>query len=344
MFLQAARRLTSFFGGGLAKRRTKCLLSSGKIAVVISHHKNVWALEVTQRFIASLRDLVGINQTPGIDILSANSDYNHLAQTVIPTIIDFRHEGRPYAAVVTIGDWASQVVRDEFEAQGVVVPQVFLGVEKPASLGLVDSLDAPGRAVTGVTTVRVDFDLQLRKLKAVLPQIGTILMVGDSSEHGIAMPYASHDAFASACAKLSLRVIPCLVGREGDTQQVVRAALREHKIDVVCMMQDICTQRDIDVLISLCTKEQVPLCGSDLSSVCHGAAFGFGETGGSYGPYAANILCDIMLNKRTADTIPVIRLTYEPRMCFNTEAMIRQGVVLSTQAKDLLSMNSVFHR
>jgi len=326
-----------FARGAKTVSRSKDDVATKKIAVIISHHKNVWDIEVTQSFIASLRERLGLKKTPDIDIFAAKGDESSLVDEILPPLLD---EESGYVALVTVGVWTSQVVRDVLDQSESLVPQVFVGVDRPAQRGLVNSLDFPGQRVTGVTRVKRGAATMLRKLQALLPSIKTILFVSGDDQSLIS---DDEKELIVLSESYGITAKQCLVQPDKQAPECVRSALLSTKIDAICMMSSVHVEKDLDALIALCQEERVPLCATNLSAVVCGAALGFGDKGASYGPYAASIVYDMLTSNRVANKIPVISLSHDARMCFNKEAMNKQGVVLTKEAQELLSITSVFY-
>jgi ABC-type uncharacterized transport system substrate-binding protein len=112
--------------------------------------------------------------------------------------------------------------------------------------------------------------------------------------------------------------------------------------DVVCTLPEPTVYAHIDTLVEACNTKRVPLCTAELSSLYQGAAIGFGEHGNTYGGYAAAIIYDMLVNHRPLSSIPVIKLSQEPHMRFNQQALEAQGLILSAQSRCLLSMTSIY--
>lgn len=344
MVIRAASFIKNVFQSAHGQSVSQQQCSFGHIAIIVSHEKSAWAIAVVQRFIASLRDQMGYQNTPEIDILAAQGSAERVRQLV--RSIQQRYESsKQYELIVTIGSWCSKEVRDVLDQVESPIPQVFCAVLDPAGLGIVDSLTHVGRNISGVTLVSPDYSLQLEKLKALCPSMKKVVLPFTPCCRDKAISVLidrNKDLFAQACVQhdIILHVVEACSSRE--LRHNLSQSLQETNADMVCVLPEASMAANLEILTDVCTQQKVPLCAADLSSVYHGAAIGFGERGDTYGPYAASIVCDLLVNGRSLETVPVITLTHEPHMRFNVEALAAQGVDLSPQVHHLLSMSSIF--
>lgn len=342
--IKAASFLKRIFQGPEQKSLAQQHSSFGHIAVIISQEKNLWATSVVQRFIVSLRDQMGYQNTPEIDIFAAQESAARIRQLIWQIQSGYAHS-KQYELVMTVGAWASKEVRDELDKVEGSIPQVFCPALDPVGLGIIDSLEDSGRNISGVTSVAPNFLLQIEKLKALFPQMKAIALPCGQRSDDCLIQNALHkyeQQFAQACNAHDVELFPFHVSRSSNLQKELTDVLHQRSIDIVCALPEVATVAHVEVLIDACTKQQVPLCAAELSSVYHGAAIGFGERGDTYGPYAASLVCDLLVNRRSLRTLPVISLNHQPQMSFNAEALVAQGVHLSSQVRHLLSMASIF--
>ena len=315
----------------------------GRIAVIVSHEKNTWAVSMTQRFVSALRDQMGYQHTPDIEIHSSQGSSAKVKQ-IMAAIKDKQESRHNYELVVTVGNWCSKEVRDALDGWEHPLPQIFAGASDPVGMGIVDSLEYTGRNVSGVTAVLPVFEDQFDMLQAILPEMKTVLLAYDAhaNDKVLSTMISSYiTAFKVACKKRSIAIKELLVDSHGRTPGEVVDYLSG--VDLVCTLPEVTMFANIDTLVAACNKARVPLCTAELSSVYHGAAIGFGEYGGAYGPYVASIVYDMLVNRRSLRTIPVINLPSIPQMRFNQEALDAQGVQLSRQMRHLMAMRSIFH-
>jgi ABC-type uncharacterized transport system substrate-binding protein len=315
----------------------------GRIAVIVPHEKNLWAMGVAQRFISSLRERIGYQQTPDIEILCAQNDETYLVEKVLTPLYQRHFSGEQYEAIVTAGTWCSAAVRDAIDEWDHKIPQVFCSVQDPVGNGFVDSLEEPGVQVSGACLIELDYTILVKVLQAVCPDKKRILIpYSDYKKKGqdLGVRLKDLDRLIDAAAPSKLKIMPFPIQKGTPWRDVLRERMRD--CDMVCTLPDNVFLSQTEQVIALCDEMKVPLCTAELTSVYHGASFGFGETGDTYGLYAAAIVYDMIVNGRDISTIPVIVLNSGGTFFFNRDAMHKQGVVLSEEAEGLLSMQSIF--
>ena len=81
-----------------------------------------------------------------------------------------------YDVVFTIGAVATQLTKEIFSKRGIKVPIVFGAVARPVELGLVETLEKSGNALTGAAA-KTNYPLQIDLLLVVKPTIKNVLLV-----------------------------------------------------------------------------------------------------------------------------------------------------------------------
>jgi len=327
-------------GPGAFSSDTHKSSSKKRVIIIIPHDKSWWALHVVQQFVSTLRELMGHGGSPHIDIVPLQSSLE-----VLQSLLLSLNGGPRYDVVVTVGSWVSREVRDFFDSVPHPVPQIFCGVVDPASIGVVDTLDIPGRLVSGIASLPFDFDLQLEMLRALLPRLKILVMVygADSGNDTVSSLVAQKmDSYAAVCAAQGVRIVYAPVVDMDIVEAVIDGLKIEKGCGVVCSLNDLLVSAHMESLIALCVRQQIPLCTTELSSVYHGAALGFGEHGGVYGVYAASVVYEVLAQGRDVATLPVVTPPIHQSMRYNYDAMIAQGVEVSPAMKHLLNMVSVF--
>jgi len=314
-----------------------------RVLVIIPHDKSWWAINAVQQFVSTLREQMSYRLAPEIDIISVQSSHE-----VLTSLLMTVHTERQYQLVTTVGNWVTREVRDFFDGIPNPPPHICCGVVDPIGIGVVDSLEFPGRPVSGVATIPFNFDLQVEMLLALIPEIrSVVLLCSDGTKlQSIAGVFdQTIGQFAAACAKHGVQLIRIAMGPASalkDVESSLCRAREERGARVVCILNDLFISAHMDMVVAACKGAQIPLCASELSSVYHGAALGFGEHGGVYGMYCASLAYEVLVNHRTLETLPVIVPPVQRSMRYNFDAMVEQGLTLSPAVCHLLNMVSVF--
>lgn len=329
-----------FFGSFFKRSVVATKIEKRRVLVIIPHDKSWWAINVVQQFVATLRVRMGYAASPDIDVVSLQD-----SQEALGTLLLGDGRGSCYDLVMTVGSWASREVRDYLDTASNPIPHIFCGVFDPLALGIVDSYELPGRPVTGVAAIPIDFDLTIDMLRALLPDLRAIALVGGSTPNDPLMTAIVHrqvTVFSQACAARGMALVILAQPAPEEIVEVLARARREQQIGVVCAVNDIFVSEYMEKLIEGCKAVGVPLCTSELSSVYHGAAIGVGAHGGLYGVHGAALAHEILVQRRRASSLPVVLPPVEQAMRYNYEALLAQGVTLTPAACHLLNMVSVF--
>ncbi len=314
-----------------------------RVLVIIPHDKSWWVINAVQQFVSTLREQMSYRAAPEIDIVSVQSNYEVLSSLLMTV-----HVERQYQLVVTVGSWVTREVRDFFDGIPNPPPQIFCGVVDPVGLGVVDSLELPGRAISGVAVIPFNFDLQIEMLVALAPGMRSIaLLCGDMTgvESVSSLLERTVSQFEQACVKRNIEMVRVVMNADSPVEEVrslLCKAREEKNVRMVCILNDLFVSAHMELILDACKGASVPLCASELSSVYHGAALGFGENGGVYGMYCASLAYEVLVNHRPLSTLPVMVPPVQQTMRYNYDAMVAQGLVLDPAVCHLLSMVSVF--
>lgn len=321
------------------KKGSVCVTRQKRIAVIISNEKNWWAVGILQRFVVSLREQLGAEHVPAIDIYSAYGDRGKLL-TAMNTVVE-----RGADAVLSVGTWCTKEVRDYLESTRTDIPQVFCAAIDPVGIGIVDSYERPGRNVSGVAMTLFDYASQMSSLRAICPALSQLVIVHGSYDDDAAMSGVIARQMVllrEACAAHGIKVCVCAVSGESDLEEKLSAILSGGQVQFVCTFSDFAILSSMELVIELCKKYKVPLCSAELASVYRGAAVGFGEHPSVFGRYGALFVADVLSERRLLINTPVLTVPRSSVMRFNLEALQSQGVVLDARTRDLLTMCTIF--
>ena len=311
-----------------------------RVLVIIPHDKSWWAINAVQQLVTTLRDQMGHSASPEMDIVSAQASDDALAAVLTTLFREGQHE-----LVISMGSWVARETQVFLDGMINPVPHIFCGAIDPVALGIVDSLDAPGREVSGVATVPPDFELQVQMFQALLPHlkaIGVLFGTTIGQEALSPLMQVQLGRFEKACNAHGIALILVPVGAVGDIFTAVTEARRLHAIGLLCAMNDVFVSAHMEFIIALGKQVSMPICAGELSSVYYGAAMGFGDYGAVYGLYGASLAYEVLVNKRSLASMPVILPPIQQSLRYNYDAMVAQGLVLDPAVCRLLSMVSIF--
>jgi len=330
------------------KRQYAALVHSGPaqgqskkcVLVVIPHDKSWWGINATQQFVSTLRDQTGYSNSPEIDIVSAQASYELLHAFLITA-----HREHKYDLVVSMGTWVAREVQEFLDGIADPPSHIFCGALEPAALGIVDSMEFPGRRVSGIATMPPDFGLQVDMFQALLPSvkaIGVLFGMAVGANDVCLLVQKQIDRFKQACLQHGITLVPLPVAQASSISSVVSRAIEKEGIGLLCTLNDLFVSSNMELIIETGKALHIPICASELSSVYYGAALGFGDYGAVYGLYGASLAYEVLVRQCNLATIPVIVPPIQQSLRYNHEAMLAQGIVLTPQVRHLLNMVSVF--
>ena len=243
-----------------------------------------------------------------------------------------------YDVVFTIGAVATQLTKEIFSKRGIKVPIVFGAVARPVELGLVETLEKSGNALTGAAAI-TNYPLQIDLLLVVKPSIKNVLLVYDPAQStGLEVDRVAIEKLFTSKG-VSFKAVEVFNVRE--VQQKLPLLINKD-VDLVMILKDNTVVSAIDLIIRLCESYGVTVFVSDLDSVQKGAAIGFGVHEYAFGADAAECACKILRDGLSPDQIP-LKLTDKFRFTINRNKLKRQGIKLDEKLLQLLEVVDFVH-
>ena len=225
-----------------------------------------------------------------------------------------------YDVIFTIGAACTQTIYELTVKKGIRTPLVFCAVDDPVTMGLVQSLDAPGTHATGVTEY-ANYQEQLDLLIALKPNTKTITLVYNPAQgSGLEKDKVLLEKLA---VTKNIQLVPVEVYQAHEIQHKLTAFLP--KTDVVLVLKDHTVVSGIDGLVNLCNRFNVTLYASDLNSGDKGAALSYGIREYDSGVEAAYKTQEILEEHKQPREIAVTPVK-SCRIKINSKAMQQQGL------------------
>jgi len=202
--------------------------------------------------------------------------------------------------IFAISTPSSQTVAQAIK--GTNIPLVFGAVTDPIAAGLVESMDKPGRNITGTSDkwpVKDQFALLLR-LKPSVKRIGLVFNPGEANAQ------SNVDVVERVTKELHLTLVKVPVSNTGEVQTA--AASLVGRCDAFYVPADNTVIDAMDAMVRVSEQNKIPLLPGVSSGVQQG---GFGTLGPDYydvGVQSAR-LADQILRGRSAGSIPVATAT-----------------------------------
>lgn len=222
--------------------------------------------------------------------------------------------------VVPIATPAAQVMQAVVAEEGI--PVIFAAVSDPVTAKLVDSMDAPGGLITGVSDA-LNTELIMEMMVAVDPDIETVGLLYSKSQDSSTKPIAEAKEYLDA-HNISY------VEKTGTNTDEINSAV-DALIDAG--VQAIFTPTDNTVMsaeLSIFEKlneAKIPHYTGANSFALNGAFFGYGVDYDDLGRETADMVVDLLVNGADPATTPVVVLAHEAAT-INTETCEAIGLSL----------------
>lgn len=198
------------------------------------------------------------------------------------------------------------------------VPVVFSAVTDPVAAELVDSWDAPGGKVTGVSDMN-PVEEQLKLLLEIAPDVKRVGIVFSSGEVNAEVQVAAAE---EAAPGLGLTVVTAAVSNSSEVQQAAESL----DVDAYYIPTDNTVVSGLEGLLQVAEGKQVPVISSDVGSVERGAIASQSVDYVQQGKDAATMAIQIFEGADPA-TMPV-QVQEQFALSINPDAAERMGVTI----------------
>ena len=180
------------------------------------------------------------------------------------------------------------------------IPVVFAAVSDPLSAGLVDSLEKPGHNITG-TSDFLDTNAVMNLILALNPGIKSVGLLYNVGEDSSATPIAAAKEFLDSKGITYFE----RTGTTVDEIMLAAQALVADGVEAVFTPTDNTVMKSELAIYETFANAKIPhYTGAD-SFALNGAFLGYGVDYANLGVETADMIAEILLNGKTADTLPV---------------------------------------
>lgn len=198
------------------------------------------------------------------------------------------------------------------------VPVVFSAVTDPVAAELVESWDAPGGNVTGVSDMN-PVEEQLKLLLEIAPDVKSVGIVFSSGEVNAEVQVAAAE---EAAPGLGLTIATAAVSNSSEVQQAAESL----DVDAFYIPTDNTVVSGLEGLLQVAEGKQVPVISSDVGSVERGAIASQSVDYVQQGKDAATMAIQILEGADPA-TMPV-QVQEQFALSINPDAAERMGVAI----------------
>ncbi len=200
------------------------------------------------------------------------------------------------------------------------IPIVFAAVTDPLAAGLVNSLDKPGRNLTG-SSDRTPIDKQLELVRLIVPnarRIGVIYNAGEANS------VAQVDLIEKLATQNGLKIVEATAAQTGAVLDAARSLVG--RVDAIYVPTDSTVVSAIESVVRVGDEARIPVFAADTASVERGAIAALGFDYYDVGVAAGQSAVAILKGAKPGD-LPV-RFIDKLQIYINKTSAKRMGVTL----------------
>lgn len=222
--------------------------------------------------------------------------------------------------VVPIATPAAQAMQSVVVEEGI--PVIFAAVSDPVTAKLVDSMDAPGGLITGVSDA-LNTEMIMKMMTAVNPGIQKVGLLYSKSEDSSKKPIEEAKAYLDANG------IACVEKTGTNTDEISSAvdALIGEGVEAIFTPTDNTVMSAELAIFEKLNEAKIPHYTGANSFALNGAFFGYGVDYDDLGAKTADMVVDLLVNGADPATTPVVILAHEAAT-INTETCEAIGIEL----------------
>jgi putative ABC transport system substrate-binding protein len=184
-------------------------------------------------------------------------------------------------------------------AETARTPIVFAAITDPVAARLVNSIEHPGKNLTG-TSNRWPFERQVALLSQLLP---TAKRIGAVWNPGEVNSQAAMAALRPLLQQRGYELVEAPITTTADVALAARSV--SHKVDAFLMIPDNTALAATDVLVQIAIDTKKPLIGGDMDTVRRGSLGTYGYNYFELGQVTAQMVKEILIDGRKPDSMPV---------------------------------------
>lgn len=289
------------------------------------------ALDATREgFIAALKEN-GYEDGKNIEIeyVSAQGD-----PSTVMTIAQ-KFAGDRKDAILAISTTSAQSLVQS--TNGTDIPVIFAAITDPLKANLVESLEKPGKNVTGISDTHPEtIKTAIRSIKEFFP---TFKKVGIIYNSGEANAVVNVENAKKALAENGLEAVEVNANSTSEVKQAAQSLVG--RVDALYIPKDNTVVAALKSVVMVAEENKIPLFVGDRDSVRNGGFAGAGIDYHDHGYEAGLMAIKILKGEAKPGDLPV-QFPKELRMAVNREAAAKQGIDLEKLKPVLEKINPVY--
>lgn len=204
---------------------------------------------------------------------------------------------KKYQAILALTTPCAQVAQQQIREQ----PIIFVGVSDPIGAGLVKTIDHGYQNVIGtMSNDPVFVNLKLAKnIFSEIKKVGVIYSANEANSQSIIK--SLEDSIVHN--QMSVSLVKKAVNQTSDIFPISNSLINE--VDALFLINDNTISSASELIINIANTSNKPVFSCDIESVKKGALFTYGINYKDEGIASANILYEILVNKKQPEQIPV---------------------------------------
>lgn len=221
-----------------------------------------------------------------IEYQNAQGDVNN-AQTIARKFTDENVD-----MILAIATQAAQAAANVTKE----IPILITAVTDPVTAGLAESLDKPGKNVTGTTDIN-PVDEQIKLVKELVPQAERVGILYNSGEINSKIQV---DIAKEIVEDLGMTLVEAAVSNSNEVSQATQSLMG--RVDVIYVPTDNTIVSSIGAVIKAANENNIPVIGSERGQVDAGAVATKGIDYRELGKQTGQIAVEVIKGKKPQDT------------------------------------------
>jgi len=309
-----------------------------RVLVIVPHYDDIWARNAFHGiYTYFLNTDLSQEEMLQLEIQSSRGSEHYLHHNLLGSLFD--EHRKPYDAIVTVGNYLTTMVKNFLAKNDATIPLFFCGAKDPDKTGIVSSLGERPENITGVVGVGHDFVKHAETLLALKKDLKKVTFVSHDFDFTTDLIEEDQLLLKACFEKNDVEVKHATFSHLQPILHQLEKAVEES--DAICTFRDILLFENTQDLIKLCNKHDTTMFTSELASVRHGAAAGYGDTGHEYGARVAALLDEYLYCDVNVRDLEVIQLRESGKFRVNKSVIGSQGLHLDRKTTYLVG-NTAF--
>ncbi len=261
-----------------------------------------------------------------IEYLTTTTTTNHLLiNSMCETITE-----QSLDCIIVVGKQLSQILGNTAVKKKCVTPIVFVGVDDPIRLGLVNSLEHPGGNVTGLFTVGLHNDVCARLITTTLPSIKKVLLPYYSNDDTEASTHKRAKFIQSFLQSHNIKTTIATLDSMPNALKTIESLLPAYDL-IITLEGDAISNQLTSGIAKLSKQHGVPFFASSQAGISEGALCAYAIQPCYAAAAAYDLMHAILFDGMHPSAMPVVQLQSSREFIINTGRAAELGISLDIE-------------